>query len=286
MKISISGASGFIGSELIRRTMDKGWTFNTIDRNALKLPDEVFRETMIEGSNVVINLSGATILKRWTTEYKQEIYNSRVKTTARIARAINEAVNPPGLFISASAVGIYSGVGTHTEESTDLAQDFMGKLCADWEREALSANGKTRVVILRNGIVLGSTGGALKTMHGFFSVGLGAIVGSGMQPLSWIHIADLMRIIQFIVENVSVFGIINAVAPNPTTNLHFSKTFGKVLNQPVLLKTPVFALKMLYGEGSRSLSEGQNVIPEKLLKFGFEFRFETIEKALMDLYGR
>jgi uncharacterized protein (TIGR01777 family) len=284
MQISMSGATGFIGDMLIKRFFEKGWPVNVIDRQSLTLDDKEFIEKKIEGSDVVINLAGAPVLKRWNEGYKKEIYDSRIDTTRKITIAIRNARRKPLVFISGSAIGIYNSKETHTEESRHFAADFMGKVCRDWEHEALEAAVSTRVVIFRTGVVLGQNGGALKTMYTPFKFGLGGIIGNGKQSFSWIHITDLMNAFVFAIENESFSGIVNAVAPDPTTNYHFTKTFGKVLNQPAIMRVPEFALKLMYGEGSQALTSGQNVLPEKLLKAGFTFSFPTIEKALMNLY--
>jgi uncharacterized protein (TIGR01777 family) len=286
MEITVSGTSGFIGRELMRRFAGKGWNFTIIDRAAFALPDNEFCSKKIEGSDVVINLAGATINKRWTESYKNEIYNSRILTTRKIARAVINAGKKPKVLISNSAIGIYDTIGSHTEESRHLADDFMGKLCSDWEREALSAKDHTRVVIFRTGLVLGDTGGALKTMYPIFNTGLGGVIGNGLQAFSWIHIADLINAYDFAMEHENIEGIYNVVAPNPVTNHYFTKAFGKVLHRPAIMRVPYFALKMIYGEGAEALVSGQRVVPERLLNSGFEFKFPTIEKALMDLYKK
>ena len=284
MLVSISGSSGLIGRELIDTYKDKGWTFRILNRDSFRMPDNEFLETKIEGSDAIINLAGAPVLKRWSESYRKEIYNSRIETTRKIANAILQAKVKPKVFISTSAIGIYDTRGVHTEESTAFPDGFLGKVCRDWEAEALAAVGKTRVVLLRTGVVLSSKGGALKTAYGPFSFGLGGVIGKGDQPFSWIHIRDLMHIYQTILENENINGVVNAVAPNPTTNFHFTKTFGKVLNQMTLFKIPLFIMKAIYGDAASTLTEGQNVIPEKLLRNGFEFEFPTIESALLNLY--
>jgi len=284
MLVSISGSSGLIGRELIDTYTGKGWTIQIINRDSFRMPDNEFLETKIEGADAVINLAGAPILKRWTENYRKEIYNSRVETTRKIANAILHTKVKPKVFISNSAIGIYDALNVHTEESTGFSDNFLGKVCRDWEAEALAAFGNTRVVLLRTGVVLSSKGGALKAAYGPFSFGLGGIIGKGDQSFSWVHIRDLVHIYQTILENENISGVVNAVAPNPTTNFHFTKTFGKVLNQITVFKIPLSALKAIYGDAASTLTEGQNVVPEKLLKNGFEFEFLTIEKALLNLY--
>jgi hypothetical protein len=148
----------------------------------------------------------------------------------------------------------------------------------------MAARDHTRVIIVRTGVVLSSKGGALKKAHGPFKFGLGGVIGDGRQAFSWIHIRDLMRVYRFLLENENISGIVNAVAPNPTTNLHFTKTLGKVLTQPTVFKIPASVMRMVYGDAAVTLTGGQNVVPGKLLQNGFEFEFPTIEKALLNLY--
>jgi len=284
MLVCISGATGLIGRELIETYAEKGLTFRIIDRNSFMLPDHEFLEKKIEGADAVIHLAGAPILKRWTENYRKEIYNSRIVTTRKISNAIILAKVKPKVFISNSAIGIYDTLGIHSEESTAFSDNFLGTVCREWEAEALLSAQYTRLILLRTGVVLSSKGGALKAAHGPFSFGLGGIIGNGNQAFSWIHIRDLAHIYKTLLDNENLSGVINAVAPSPTTNYHFTKTFGKVLNQITFLKIPLFALKVIYGDASSTLTEGQNVIPEKLLKTGFEFEFPTIEKALLNLY--
>jgi uncharacterized protein len=286
MQISMSGATGFIGDTLKNRFLEMGWSVNVINRQSLELQDTEFLEQKIEGSDALINLAGAPLLKRWNDHYKQEIYDSRIVMTRKIATAIRYAQRKPRVFISGSAIGIYDSTETHTEESHGFADDFMGKVCMDWEHEALEASSFTRVVLFRTGLVLGKNGGALETMYRPFRLGLGGTIGNGKQAFSWIHTTDLINAFLYTIENENLSGPVNAVAPEPTTNYHFTKTFGKVLLQPAILRVPEFGLKLIYGEGAGAIISGKKVLPGKLLKAGFNFRFPTIEKALVDLYRR
>jgi uncharacterized protein len=284
MRISLSGSTGFIGGKLLEKFSGTDWQFTIMNRDSFALDDDAFIEQKIRGADVVINLAGAPVAHRWTESYKQEIYRSRIDPAQKIARCIIRSQEKPKLFISASAIGIYDTIHTHTEESRDFASDFLGKVCMDWEKEAMTAKDATRVVVLRTGVVLDRDKGALASMHKMFSIGLGGTIGDGKQPFSWIHIRDLLSMIEFIVKNDDITGVVNAVAPNPTTNSHFTKTYGKVLLQPAIMKVPPFALKALYGEGASFLLNGQAVIPEKLLNHGFGFEFMTIESALLNIY--
>jgi uncharacterized protein (TIGR01777 family) len=284
MVIALSGPTGFIGWELIRKAVELGWLVKKISREDFMMPDREFMEQKIEGVDAVINLAGAPVSGRWTPEFKQEILDSRVATTRKISQAILDAGKKPPVFISTSAVGIYDSSGTHTETSTAFADSFLATVCRGWEEEAMKTAGVTRLVILRIGMVLGKGGGALEKMYKPFSIGLGGKIGDGRQPVSFIHLADLAEAIVFIIGNQALSGVINAVSPYPTTNYEFTDKLGKVLNQPAFLRIPAFALKMIYGEGAQVLLEGQRVLPEKLEQAGFRFRYPTIQNALFQVY--
>ncbi|MCX6287110.1 MAG: TIGR01777 family oxidoreductase [Bacteroidetes bacterium] len=285
MIVSISGAGGFIGKALTRAFKEKGWTIKSINRESFSMPADEFRQTKIEGCDVVINLAGANISKRWNAAYKKEIHDSRMDATRKIVSAIMECSSKPGLLLSASGVDIYDNDGTHDEDSISFAGSFLGNVCRDWENEALSAVGSVRVVIPRMGMVLGEDGGAMSRMYPIFSMGLGAKIGKGGQWISFIHIKDLVNAFIFIIENESLSGPVNIVSPYPVTNAEFSSTFGKVLKQPVFLTLPGAILKFIYGEGAILLLEGHKVLPGKLTIMGFRFRYPTITNALVNLFG-
>ena len=286
MKIALLGASGFIGRYLKRalRAADHDLTF--ILREGFNKPVTDFCAEYIDYHDVVINLCGAPLSKRWNETYKQELLDSRILTTRKITEAILYASNPPKTFINASSVGIYNDEKTQTEDSQAFADNFLGKLCQAWESEAMKANEKCRVVILRIGLVLAKDEGTLKKMMPPFRSGIGATVGNGNQGVSWIHIDDLTEIFLFVINHPEIQGILNAVGENPTDNFHFSEMLGKMYGQPVYFSIPRFALKLIYGEGAQVLIDGQRVIPEKLLKSGFQFQHPTLTKALVDLYKK
>ncbi|HTX88024.1 MAG TPA: TIGR01777 family oxidoreductase [Bacteroidales bacterium] len=284
MHFSISGSTGFIGQALLKMIVARGWTATVIDRMSFEMPEEEFARKKIAGSEVIINLAGSPISGRWTPENKKEMLDSRILTTRKIARAIRLAPDKPRLLISASGTGIYDSSHSHTEESLDFDSGFLADLCRQWEEEAFSVAELTRVVVCRTGLVLGKEGGILERLQPLFGMGLGAVVGSGDQKMPWIHLDDLLAAYQFVIGHEEIRGIVNLTAPYSTTNYEFTHTFGKVLTQPIFLKVPGFALRMIYGEGASTLITGQKVIPEKLLKSGFEFKFPTVVKALMNLY--
>ena len=285
MIVALSGPTGFIGSALLKKMRGLGWTVTVIDRNSFALSDEDFLEQNIEGADVVINLAGAPVSKKWTPAYKQEITESRINTTRKISGSIIRAKKKPAVFISASAIGIYDSAGNHTESSLGYANSFLADVCRKWEHEALKSEEATRVVVFRLGVVLGANGGALAKMHLPFSIGAGGKLGSGEQAVSFIHIEDLTDAIIFTIENPTVRGIVNAVSPYPSYNAEFTQTLAKVLGQPAWLTVPAFALKMVYGEGAEVLLEGQRALPEKLLQSGFKFKYPTILNALANIYG-
>lgn len=284
MIAAISGPSGFIGRSLIRKLSEHGWTIRMINRDSFALSDRDFLEQKTEGTDVIINLAGAPVSRKWTPEYKQEIMRSRIDTTRRITGSIMQANVKPTVFISASAVGIYDSENLHNESSTAFAGTFLADVCRNWEQEAMNAAELTRVVILRTGIVLGKDGGALEKMQFPFRIGLGGKLGSGKQPVSFIHINDLVDAILFIIDNPGISGIVNAVSPYPSTNAELTDKLAKVMQQPAFLSIPPFALKMMFGEGAQILLEGQKVLPEKLLQAGFRFRYPTLLNALVEIY--
>ncbi len=282
--IAISGASGFVGNALVKKIAEKGWEVRMIDRDALSLPEPEFRKKFIESTNIIINLAGAPVTKKWTAEWKREIFNSRINTTRKIAEAINASETKPSLFISASAIGIYDSVHTHTESSTFLADTFLSEVCRDWEKYAFSVSAPVRVVVFRIGMIVGENGGALKKMHGPFSHGLGGKIGDGTQVISFIHLTDMVEAIFYAMEKPEMNGVYNAVSPFPVTNAEFTEKLGKVLGQPAIFTVPPFALKLIYGEGASVLLDGQRVLPERLMEAGFSFRYPTLQGALVRIY--
>ena len=285
MIVSISGAGGFIGKALRKVFNEKGWTIKSKNRESFSMPDEEFRNSFIEGCEVIINLAGASISNRWSDEYKREIYDSRINATQKIVRSILASEHKPGLLISASAVDIYNSINIHDEQSTSFGSSFLSEVCLDWEKEAMKASGAVRLVIPRIGLVLGDDGGALDKMYRPFSLGLGAKIGKGTQWMSFIHIRDLVNVFIFIIENLSITGPVNAVSPYPVTNEEFSTTFGKVLKQPVFLSIPASVLKFIYGEGAEVLLDGHKVLPGVLAEKGFHFKYPTITNSLVNLFG-
>jgi len=283
MQIVITGANGFIGRNLKVAFQQKGWEVIPLPRADFDLGTGHLAQK-ISGADVVINLAGAPIVHRWSATYKEELRNSRIITTERLVDAMAVASQVPKLFISTSAIGIYAAEGRHTELVNKLAGDFIGKLCADWETEAEVAASFTRTVIFRLGIVLAKDGGALPKMALPFRLGVGGKIGSGMQGFSWIHLHDLISAYIFMIENSQYSGVFNLTSPESCDNLRFTQTIARILNRPAFFTVPVFALKLIYGEGAIAVSGGQIAIPERLLSTGFQYKFPVLEDALKDIY--
>jgi len=278
--IAISGSSGFVGQSLNKFFTAQGYRVYTIKREVLN--NQIKLQEILNESDIVINLSGANIINRWTESYKELLYTSRIDTTKNIVEAIKNISNPPKIFISTSAVGIYDNENTYDENGT-FSNDFLSNLCQDWEKEALKAKSeKTKVSIFRFGIVLGKNGGALSKMITPFKMGVGGVIGDGKQAFSFIHLEDLLEAYKFIIENEKE-DIFNLTAPNPTTNKGLTLALGKTLKRPTILPLPEFVLNIIFSEGAKVLTDGQSAIPKNLLDLGFNFKYKTIEETIENL---
>jgi uncharacterized protein (TIGR01777 family) len=280
-KVAITGASGFVGSNLTKTFASMGFDVVAIKRSELSNIDSLSK--VINGCEVVINLAGANIINRWSESYKKVLYDSRIDTTRSLVEAIKRAQDRPKVLLSTSAVGIYDNKDTYSEYDKNYENDFLSSLCQDWEAEALKAKELgVRVAIFRFGIVLGD-GGALAKMRLPFSLGLGGIIGSGKQAFSFVHIDDLCEAYKYVYEHENMDGVFNMCAPNPTTNYTFTKTLGRVLNRPTIFPVPEFVLNIIFSEGAKVLSDGQSVVPRRLLESGFVFKYDNIDYTLESL---
>jgi uncharacterized protein (TIGR01777 family) len=299
MKIFVTGGTGFVGRNLISRLIGEGHTVTVLSRSE-KASDRLPKETSIvqgdptvggvwqesvKGQDCIINLAGTSIFSRWTPETKKLIMDSRISTTRNIVDAMEPARGRDVVLFSTSAVGYYGFHGDEelTEESTP-GDDFLARVAAEWENEALRAeeNG-ARVVITRFGIVLGEKGGALGQMISIFRKYLGGPLGSGNQWFSWIHMEDLLRAFLFLMAHHGISGPVNLTSPNPIRNRELAKALGKAMHRPAFLPAPGFMLKLILGEFGSVLLEGQRVIPKKLLDNGYVFAYTEIEGALRSL---
>lgn len=295
-KILITGGTGFIGSYLCEELMREGHFLTLLTRSPEKYNEENSKNQKyvnidsdlvpeVEKTDVVINLAGENLFgKRWTPEVKERLYNSRIDLTKRLVESMNSAESRPELFISASAVGIYGDSGhTVLDEESDKGDDFLAKICVDWEAEAVKAEALgVRVAIPRIGIVLEEDGGVIEQMKLPFSLFAGGPLGTGNQFVPWIHMYDLCQaIIHPMVEDLS--GPYNACSPNPETMSELASALGRVMRRPSFFKVPEFALKILLGEAATPVLSSLRVQPKRLQKMGFEFQFEDLEYALADI---
>jgi hypothetical protein len=242
----------------------------------------------IDGAEGVINLAGESIAaRRWTPSQKARIVESRLLATRSLVAAIAAAGNPPKVFISGSAIGFYGDRGDEVlSEPSAPGRDFLADLCVQWEREAMRANSaRTRATLIRTGIVLHPSGGALAKMLPPFKAFVGGPLGSGRQYMSWIHREDWVALVSWTITNDLIGGPINATAPEPVTNLEFSKALGRALHRPGLLPAPAFALRLLLGEmAGPLLLASQRVIPARADELGFQFSHPRLGPALEDLF--
>lgn len=294
MHVLITGATGFIGSALTAQLLHHSRQVTALTRDpqaaratlddGVTIIGDLSELTDLNHIDAVINLAGEPIAnKRWSIRQKQRIEHSRWATTSALVRLIRRSDCPPDVFISGSAVGYYGPQRDNvvTELTPPSQPDFSQRLCARWEDIALDAQSSaTRVCLLRTGIVLQPSGGALAKLLLPFKLGLGGPIGKGDHYMPWIHLQDMVAGILFLLDNSHCEGAYNLTAPTPVTNKTFARTLGKTLWRPALLPTPPLLLKILLGEMSSVLLGGQNAIPEKLQRHGFRFQYPQLQQAL------
>jgi len=300
MKILLTGGTGFVGSTLTKKLTGNGHEVTVITR-AIKegrtLPGGA---SFLEGNptkpgpwqervadhEVIINLAGASIFRRWDSKTKKEILDSRILTTKHIVEALAERKEKETHLFNASAIGYYGFHGDEVlDENSPPGNDFLAYVASEWESAARSAQRLGVLVVLcRFGIVLGKHGGALNKMVPVFRRWFGSPLGSGNQWFSWIHEQDLVNVFLFLLEQKNLEGPTNCTAPNPVRNREFAKILGQVLHKPMFMPAvPGFLLRLIMGEFGNVLLKGQRVQPRKLLENGFRFQFPTIKEALQDL---
>jgi uncharacterized protein (TIGR01777 family) len=293
MKITVTGATGFVGKRLVERLLEQGHAVHILGRTArTPLPSNVQfslwnavagepPEECIREADAIVHLAGEPVSQRWTPEVKRRIWSSRVDGTRHLVQALARRKAPLPVLVSASAIGYYGSRGDEilTEESPP-GSGFLAELGVAWEREALQATQLgTRVVMPRIGIVLGR-GGALAVMLPPFRAGLGGRIGDGRQWMSWIHLDDLINLIVFALERPALQGPLNATAPNPVRNAEFTETLARVLRRPAIFPVPLFGLRVLFGEMSEVMLASQRVLPKVAEAAGFKFSFPDLGPAL------
>ncbi|MBT1452112.1 TIGR01777 family oxidoreductase [Glaciecola sp. XM2] len=290
--VLLTGGTGLIGRHLVKKLSDK-YAVTVVSRDpkrALRLLGNnvkaITQEDLvnIDDYQIVINLAGEPIAdKRWSQTQKERICRSRWDITEQLVELINTSLAPPEVFISGSAIGIYGRQDDTpiSEDFTDFHEEFSREICAKWE--AIANQAQTRVCILRTGVVLADDGGALSKMLMPFRLGLGGPIGDGKQFMSWIHIEDMVRGIEFLIENEQCSGPFNFTSPKPASNAFFAHKLCKRLDRPCIFTTPTFAVKLLMGESSDLVIYGQKVIPMRLEAAGFHFSYPVLVDALAAL---
>ena len=302
--ILITGATGLIGSRIVNKLCDLGAFVRILSRNPGKA-DNLFKRQytvqefdwstyddplklreLIEESDAIINLAGSNVAgKRWSKEYKKDIYNSRIEITKLIVNTIKICKKKPECLINASGVGYYGFCGDELlHENSPPGDDFLARLCRDWETEAMKAvQFDVRVVTVRTGIVLDKNDGALKEFLAPFKFHFGAYQGKGDQWLSWIHIDDITELYIYVMSNLNIFGAVNGVSQEAVTNKKFTEILGTVLNKNIILPVPGFVLKLVVGEFADNLITGQKVSSQKISDAGFKFKYPMLKDALENL---
>ncbi|MCB1204589.1 MAG: TIGR01777 family oxidoreductase [Verrucomicrobiae bacterium] len=291
MQVGITGASGFLGSAIIEEGKRRGWKVIAFSRRPdRQVPgaDEV-RSLADSGSvdlggiDALVHLAGEPIAALWTRDRKRRIHESRVDLTRDLVEAMEgiNRVHRPSVFVSASAIGYYGNRGDDLlEEDSDPGFGFLPMVCRDWETASAGATRLgVRLVNPRIGLVLGRSG-FLGRLRPLFRLGLGGKIGSGRQWMSWIHVRDLARIFAECVENPSIHGAVNTVAPRPATNREFTTVYARVLGRVAWFPVPAFVLKRLPGGMGRIFLDSQRVEPTVMKAFGFEWRYPDLESAL------
>ena len=294
MKIIITGGSGFVGSHLSDYLLNGGHRVTALGRSVdyHRMPHQNYKyisadttrtgdwQKEFEDADAVVNLAGTTIFKRWTTSYKQDIYESRILSTRNVVASLPRGKNIT--LCSASGAGYYGSRGDDLlKEDEKPGDDFLAGVSVAWEKEALqAADENLRVIVMRFGVILGKDGGAMAKMIPAFKFFVGGSMGSGRQWFPWLHLTDLMAAVQFMLDNDQVKGPVNFCAPNPTRYRDLAKTLGKALNRPAVMPAPAFLIRFALGEFGDVFLASQRTVPHKLLSHGFSFQYPNITDAI------
>jgi len=285
MKVLLSGASGFIGSHLSKRLKAQGHQVLRLGRQSMDFNwSEESLQRGVSQADAVIHLAGENLFgKRWSVEQKRALRASRTETTRKLAQFV--AQRKPDCFISGSAVGYYGPSTTERfNEASPHGRDFLAGVCNDWEAATSAAtDAGVRTAIVRTGVVLGLDGGALQKMLPPFRFGLGGPLGDGRQWVSWVHIDDLVSLFVYLMQQPRAKGVFNGTAPNPVTMKQFASSLGRALHRPAIFPVPAPILRLALGEVADILLTGQWVEPRRTLESGFEFKFDDVDQALVDI---
>jgi len=306
MKVTVTGATGTLGSALVAELLARGDEVTALSRN----PDSARRKLGAEvnalawadpkgdsppaqalrGQDAVMHLLGEPVAQRWSEQAKKEIRDSRVLSTRNLVAGLAELseAERPGVLVSQSASGFYGPQGDQrVDESAPAADDFLAEVCVAWEAEAHHAESLgLRVALARTGVVMSEEGGALEKMLPPFKLGVGGPVAGGKQYVPWIHADDVVGALLFCLDTEGATGPINLSAPEPVTNAELSKALGHVLKRPAVAPVPAFAIKTLYGEMASIVTSGVRAVPKRLLELGYDFRRPDLEDALRAATGK
>ncbi len=309
MRVAITGATGTLGRALVATLLGRGEQVLALTRDsrgaAERLPDGAGQALQLvewpdpqgapppaealAGAGAIVNLIGEPISQRWTSDAKRRIRESRVDTTRNLVAGIR-ALAPdrrPKVLVAGSATGLYGAHGAEeVDEGGAAGEDFLAGVVVDWEAEACAAEDLLRVAVMRTGVVLSPSGGALATMLPFFKLGVGGPVAGGRQYVPWVHLDDVIGAILRALDDERMTGPFNVTAPHPASNSELSRALGRTLRRPAFLPVPAVAIRALYGEMADVVIDGVRAVPRRLLELGHEFRHPQLEPALREVLGR
>lgn len=309
MRVIITGGTGLIGMALVESLARDGHEVIVLSRNPKQkgpLPGNVQfvkwdAKTaegwghLADGAGAIVNLAAANLAgknflpQRWTDERKRAILESRINSGKAVVAAVKAAQTKPGMVVQSSAVGYYGPrpMSAELTEDSPPGDDFLADVCVKWEASTAEVEDMgVRRVVVRTGVVLSTEDGALPRLALPYKLFAGGPIGSGKQPVPWIHLHDEVQAIRFLIEHDGAHGPFNLCAPNTVTNAQFGRALGRVLDRPHLVPAPGFAFKMAFGQVADVILTGQNPVPAKLRELGFAFAFAEVEAALRDLYGK
>jgi uncharacterized protein len=295
-KITLTGATGRIGSLLVKRLLDRGDELTALTRNPARARETLGAQVQavkwdpgagpapadaLAGRDAVVHLAGEDIAQRWSDDTLRRIKASREQGTRNLVEGLRAADPRPAALVSSSAVGYYGNRPEPVDEDAPPGEDVLADICVVWEREAEKAEDLgLRVVRVRTGVVLDRHGGALEKMLLPFRLGVGGPVAGGRQPMPWIHVEDVVEIYVTAIDDERWTGPFNATAPKAATNEEFSKALGRALHRPAFAPVPAFAIKALYGGMAKLVIEGQNAVPRRTLELGYRHRHADLDEAL------
>jgi uncharacterized protein (TIGR01777 family) len=302
MDVTLTGATGLIGTRLVRALQARGDGVTVLSRDperarsrlgevhahAWRTLEEPAPAAALSGRDAVIHLAGENVAQRWTDASRRAIRDSREIGTRNLVAGIGAADPRPGVLVSASGMDYYGPRGDETvTEDAPAGDDFLAQVCVAWEREAAAAREHgLRVATLRTAVVLDKDGGALSKMLPFFRLGIGGPVAGGRQYLAWIHAVDIVGLYLAAIDGAAWEGPINAAAPEPATNRDFSRALGRALRRPAFAPVPAFAVRLLYGDMATIVTTGQRAVPMRALEHGYAFAHTDLDRALRDALGR